>query len=214
MAQPSYYEPQYSSQGVDGRYASTSAGLTGGSFAGYSGAADAGYSVGYATSQLPPVSAQNTGYGAGQFLDYRGGATSGQNTQATELGYAGSSSPELANFGYPSASTTQAATGPVYTTATSGGSYSMNSSAFDAAKMGYLSTGQSSFSQGAFGASSFTQGAPSMLQTSAMPQAGSFTAAPQASFSYQGGGQDTFTGLPTSGSFVAGGFDPSGGQVG
>jgi len=53
-----------------------------------------------------------------------------------------------------------------------------------------------------------------MLQTSAMPQAGSFTAAPQASFSYQGGGQDTFNMLPTSGSFVAGGYDASGGQFG
>jgi len=46
-----------------------------------------------------------------------------------------------------------------------------------------------------------------MLQSSTMPQAGSFTAAPQASFSYQPTGQDTFSGLPTSGSFVAGGFD-------
>jgi hypothetical protein len=52
---------------------------------------------------------------------------------------------------------------------------------------------------------------------SSMPQAGSFTAtpqAPQASFSYQAAGQDSFNMLPTSGSFVAGGYDASGGQVG
>merc|ERR1719163_59290 len=97
----------------------------------------------------------------------------------------------------------------------------MNTSAFDPSNLGYLSTGPSSFSQGGLGASSFSQGAPtfghgasSMLQSSTIPQAGSFTAAPQASFSYQAAGQDTFNGLPSSGSFVAGGYDASGSQFG
>jgi hypothetical protein len=53
-----------------------------------------------------------------------------------------------------------------------------------------------------------------MLQSSTIPQAGSFTATPQASFSYQAAGQDTFNMLPSSGSFVAGGYDASGGQFG
>merc|ERR1719487_836848 len=135
----------------------------------------------------------STTYGGGQFLDYRGGgASAGQSTHGTELGYAGNS--------YASASLTQAATQPVYTTAPSGGSYSVNPAAFDPSNLGYLSAGQSSFSQGAFGAPSFSQGAASALQTSTIPQAGSFTAAPQASFSYQAAGQDTFPGLPPSGS--------------
>jgi len=48
-----------------------------------------------------------------------------------------------------------------------------------------------------------------MLQGSTIPQAGSFTAAPQASFSYQAAGQETLN-FPSSGSFVAGGYDASG----
>merc|ERR1719247_4030063 len=107
MAQPSYYEGQYS---------------------------------------LPPAT---DGYSSGQY-----GYSSGQNAQ--ELGYAGSS--------YASASATQAAAAPLYTTATTGGSYSMSASAFDPsnlridANLGYLSAGQSSLSQGAFGAPSYGQG--------------------------------------------------------
>jgi len=212
MAQPSYYDGQYSAPAAEGRYGSTSTGLP--------AAADTGYSFGYGSSQLPPVSAQTTGYGGSQFLDYRGGAdlggsqfldyrgagatATGQSAHATDLGYAGSS--------YASAGAPQAATAPMYTTAATGGSYSMTPGAFDHSNLGYPSAGQSSYSQGAFGAPSFSQG---MLQQSTMPQPGSFTAAPQASYqlpttSYQAAGQDTYHGLPPSGSFVAGGYDAPG----
>merc|ERR1719261_1844389 len=88
----------------------------------------------------------------------------------------------------------------------------MTPGAFDQSNLGYPSAGQSSYSQGAFGAPSFSQG---ILQQSTMPQPGSFTAAPQASYqlpttSYQAAGQDTYHGLPPSGSFVAGGYDAPG----
>jgi hypothetical protein len=216
MAQPSYYDGQYSTPAsADGRYSSAPAG--------YSSAADAGYSLGYssqqqgtsaqfaqaqaATSSYAQASTHPSSYAAGQFLDYRGGgASTGQTTHASELGYAGNS--------YAAASAAPSAAAPMYTAGT-GGSYALNSSAlngaFDPSNLGFPSMGQSSYSQGAFGAPSFSQGANSMLQSSTIPQAGSFTAAPPSSFSYQATGQDTFNGLPSSGSFVAGGFDASGG---